>query len=308
MSVLKKILSSISGNKGYKVSDQLLFDKVIGFKGVTNGVGVSTIVQNVAIAISETTNFSVCVVDTNFLFPVQAQLLAIKQDLKEKDMLDFSNDISEVVDTTDYENVYLLSLKNRNLVDILSNKDSSLLVERVINQLKTYFDIILIDLSHELTNISTHMAVKCNKIFIVTDMSLKSVVHLKKSLNIMGSLAVPYSKMNYFVVNKVIQDSTVSLKSVLNEIGANVVCEIPLSDDLALYGFSGRRIWTKANMSYGVNELSRNVDILVDNIIKTSPLLEKYTKSSSSSSETNHKQINDIEEFDIEDDLSDEVN
>jgi len=310
MSVLKKILESISGNKGYKVSDQLLFDKVIGFKGVTNGVGVSTIVQNVAIALSETTNFSVCVVDTNFLFPVMSQMLASKQKLKDKDMLDFVSDISEVVDTTDYNNVYLLSLKNRNLVDLLSNKDSALLVERVINQLKTYFDIILIDLSNELTNISTHMAVKCNKIYVVTDVSLKSIYHLKKSLNLIGSLAIPYSKMNNFIINKVIQESVVTLKGVLEDIEANVVCEIPLEKDIALYGISGRRIWTKANVSEGINSMSQSIDTIIDTMLNTNPLLEKYISDSKNSKVSQvqvqgvdkNKNQNDVVDI-IEDDL-----
>ena len=65
----------MSGNNDLKVSEQLLFDKVIGFKSVVPGCGASTILQNVAIALSETTKFNICVLDTNFLYPIQYPLL-----------------------------------------------------------------------------------------------------------------------------------------------------------------------------------------------------------------------------------------
>ena len=63
MGLLSKVLSTISGNNDLKISEQLLFDKVIGFKSIVPGCGASTILQNVAIALSESTKFNICVLD-----------------------------------------------------------------------------------------------------------------------------------------------------------------------------------------------------------------------------------------------------
>ena len=74
MGLLSKLLGSISGNNDMKVSEQLLFDKVIGFRNIVPGCGASTIVQNIAIALSEKTKFNICILDTNLLYPVQYPL------------------------------------------------------------------------------------------------------------------------------------------------------------------------------------------------------------------------------------------
>ena len=206
MGLLSKVLSTISGNNDMKISEQLLFDKVIGFKSVVPGCGASTILQNVAIALSESTKFNICVLDTNFMYPIQYPLLATN-DLsskkeKEPDVLDFAGDMSQIVRNTAYPNIYIAQLENRTIVDMLSGKDTESGITKLIANLKTYFDIILVDLSHELTNINVHSAIKCNKIFHVADTSLKCLYYVKKSINTMVTLGVPLAKCNKVIVNK----------------------------------------------------------------------------------------------------------
>ena len=127
MGLLSKVLSTISGNNDLKISEQLLFDKVIGFKSIVPGCGASTILQNVAIALSESTKFNICVLDTNFLFPIQYPLLCAKDmnsKEKEPDILDFAGDMSKIVRNTSYPNIYIAQLENRTVVDMLSGKDT----------------------------------------------------------------------------------------------------------------------------------------------------------------------------------------
>ena len=61
------MIGVFSGETTMKVSEQLLFDKVIGFRSVVQGTGASTFLQNVAVALSENTNYNICVIDLNFL-------------------------------------------------------------------------------------------------------------------------------------------------------------------------------------------------------------------------------------------------
>ena len=71
MGFLSKLIGTISGGSKMEVSEQLLYDKVIGFRGIVPGVGTSTIVQNVAEALSDTTNYSICVLDVSFMYASQ---------------------------------------------------------------------------------------------------------------------------------------------------------------------------------------------------------------------------------------------
>lgn len=276
MSFLSKLLGVVSGNSGLKMSDQLLFDKVIGFRGVVPGVGTSTIVQNVAIALSEVTNFSICVLDTNFIYPTQYPMLVSSQDSKRKDYLDFEGDLTPVTLQTSYRNVSLLTMSKRTVVDMMSNKDNELTVEKLMGSLKSYFDIILVDLSYEFTNVNIQTAIKCNRIINIADQSLKSIYHLKKSLNTMATLAVPLAKADKVVLNKVIPDVLSNTSGVITESGLKLIGEIPLSKELAIHGVSGKRIWASATANKDIHAFSEVINSIIDIIVQATPLNQQY--------------------------------
>ena len=279
MGFLSQLLGNISGNAGLKVSEQLLFDKVIGFRGVVPGAGTSTIVQNVAIALSNTTNFDICVLDTNFLYPTQYPMLvdSISEKTKSgKDFLDFNGDVSEVSVTTKYRNVYLISLQDRGIIDMMSSRDSDVTVEKVIGALKSYFDIILVDLSSEPSNTSIYTAIKCNKIINVADQSIKCMYNLRKSINTMATLAVPFAKANRVVFNKVVPDLITNTIGVLEQAGMNVIGEIPLSIEIARQGVSGKKIWSSFSSSGDITQFSETINLIVDEIVQKTPLNAKF--------------------------------
>jgi MinD-like ATPase involved in chromosome partitioning or flagellar assembly len=275
-SFLSKLLGVISGNSGMKMSDQLLFDKVIGFRGIVPGVGTSTVVQNVAIALSEKTNFSICVLDTHYLYPTLYPMLVASSDSKRKDYLEFNGELSDIIVKTDYKNLHLLSMHNRTIVDMLSSRDSELTVDKLVGALKSFFDIVLVDLSYELTNINTHTAIKCNKIINVADQSLKCVYNLRKSINTMATLAIPLAKANKVVLNKVIPDVLTNTKGVISEAGLTVIGEIPFAKEIATAGVSGKRIYAGATANKEVHTFSSVINAILDDIIQVTPLNEKY--------------------------------
>lgn len=277
MGFLSKLLGTVSGNNNLKVSEQLLFDKVIGFRGVVPGCGVSTIVQNTAIALNDKTNFTICVLDTNFLYPVQYPML-VSDETKSKgiDILDFSKDLSDITVPTNYNNVYLVHLSNRTVIDILAGKDTEYIVEKVMGSLKSYFDVILVDLSNELTNISIHSAIRCNKIYQVGDTSLKSIYHLKKSINTMVTLAVPLAKANKIILNKQLPDTILPINSVMEEAGLQIIGEIPLSVEIAKLGASGKSIYNSISKNADITAFNRTIEEIVSDIAERTPLTEKY--------------------------------
>jgi MinD-like ATPase involved in chromosome partitioning or flagellar assembly len=277
MGLLSKLLGTISGNSGMKMSEQLLFDKVIGFRGIVPGVGTSTIVQNVAIALSENTNYSVCVLDTHYLYPSLYPMLMDSADSKRKDYLDFNGDLSDIIVKTAYKNLHLLSMSNRTIVDMLSSRDSELTVDKLISSMKSFFDIVLVDLSYELTNINTHTAIKCNKIINVADQSLKCVYNLRKSINTMSTLAIPLAKANKVVLNKVIADVLTNTRGVISDAGLTVLGEIPFSKDLATAGVSGKRIYAGSTANNDIHAFSSVINSILDDIVQATPLNAKYT-------------------------------
>lgn len=276
MGFLSKLLGVVSGNNGIKISDQLLFDKVIGFRGVTPGCGTSTIVQNTAIALSEQTNYSICVLDTSYMYPTQYPMLVSKTDARQKDMLDFSGDISEIITPTNHRNINLVSLSKRNISDMLSATDSDMTVDKVVGALKSYFDVILVDLSYEMTNVTTYSAIKCNRIINVADQSLKSIYYLQKSLSLMVTLAVPIAKANKVVINKTVPDVLVNTKKAIEDAGLHVIGEIPLSYEIAKFGVNGKRIYASKSSEKDIFAFSSVIDKVVDEIVQETPMNAKY--------------------------------
>lgn len=299
MGFLSKLLGELSGSAGLKVSEQLLFDKVIGFKGLVPGCGTSTIVQNVAVALSETTNLDICVLDTNFLYPTQYPLLVNTDDEKRKDFLNYAGDLSTITVPTNCRNTYLISLNDRGIVDMLSSKDSEDVLDKVIGALKTSFDVILIDLSYELTNINTHAAIKCNRIINVADQSIKLTYNLRKSLNTMATLAIPMAKANRVIINKVLPDVVTNTKSVFEQADMKVLGEIPFSMEIAKAGVSGKKIWTTFSSNYDIAKFSDVIDTLIDEVIQKTPLNGKYFTKADVLDETKDK-VEELDEIETE--------
>lgn len=279
MGVLSKLLGVLSGNEEYKISDQLVFDKVIGFRGVVGGVGTSSILQNTAIALTENTEFRICVLDTNYLYPTQYPMLQKSADDKRTDFLDYEGDISKVIIDTDYRNIKLVSMYNRSVVDMMSVKDNEDNIRNVIDELKLYFDIIFVDLSTELSKVAVHSAVKCNRIIQVTDESLRATYNLRKSLNTLATLAVPFGKANCVIVNKSIPDVKTDVSGVMENAGLRVIGEIPLSAEIATLGITGKRIYQEKSDSEDIFTFSRVIESIIDEILTETPLNIKYIRN-----------------------------
>lgn len=273
MSVFKDVLSVISGGKTEKLATQLLFDKVIGFRGIIDGVGASTVIQNVAVALSETTDNSICVVDTHILYPAMAQLLGGKQ-VREatKDWFDFVDDISVVAHKTRYKHVYHVGFYNRTIVDIVSSKDSSELVLSLFAALKDYFDIILVDLSLEPTVISSITAIQCNKIYSVIDSSLACLSNLRASINNVVTLGVPTHKLHRVVAAKVAQTQGLDIGAALKEYNLQLISVIPCSDEIAKFGVHGDKIWGALSTSKAVTAYNIAIEDICKDILESNDL------------------------------------
>lgn len=277
MGLLSSLLGAVSGNNNMKVSEQLLFDKVIGFRSVVPGCGASTLLQNVAIALSDTTKFNICVLDTNFLYPIQYPLLSTVELKKgEPDILDFAGDLSKITRSTSYPNVYVAQVEYKTVIDMLSGKDSEANITKLIANLKTYFDIILVDLSYEFTNTNVYSAIKCNKIIQVADTSFKCLYNIQKSMNTMVTLGVPMAKCNAVIINKELPNVQLGIQGTLEEAGLTVLDRIPLSMEVAISCAAGRKIYGAMSRDEGVTAFNRCIQSVLDYILEKTPLNSSY--------------------------------
>lgn len=284
MSAISGILKTLSGGMTEKLSQQLLFDKVIGFRGVKDGVGCSTFVFNTVCGLRDTTKYNICVVDTNMIYPTQEFLLGISSsnDKEVKDFLDFSGDnVSSVAQRTRYSNVYLVSFRDRLLPDMLSSKECRATVEKLFETLKAFFDIIIVDISHEPTWASTVSALKCNKIYTILEPSLTCMSILQKSLNSLASVGVPVYKLRKIILNKNIADVNTGVYKSLKNLGLEVFADVPFSVDIARYGLIGDRTWGAMSNREAVSRFNQAVDLLLDDICQSNETNAVYIKNES---------------------------
>ena len=275
MSFLTSLIKTVSGGTETYRSEQLLYDKVIGIRGVVEGVGTSTIVHNIAAALSDTTHYHVCVLDTHMLYPTLRGLLCT-QAAPAKDWFDFTADLSEVVCTTKYRNVKYIGFYYRTLIDMLSTKDCRAVLDNLMSVLKEVFDIILIDLSLEPTVVATNAAVQCNKIYTVVSPEPASMFAFKTSINTAVTTAVPAYKLRNVILNKSAGRYDTTMLDILKENKFNVMCQIPYSDEIIKYNWVGNSYWGAVTRSHDITNANNGIATIVKDIVEVTDMNRKY--------------------------------
>ncbi len=184
-----------------------LFYRFIAFRGVVEGVGCSTLVSNVALALSKL-DLSVCVIDTSMLTPVQDYLLdtsSLDNKKDDKDWMDLpftKESVLHISKKTKKVSVLSFHAGHRGVVDALSQSDSENLVERAFEELEKNFDIILIDSCSELTKINTACLQKAHKVIQLWNDTPHIVANISNFIDNSATLACPLDKMRFVVYSK----------------------------------------------------------------------------------------------------------
>lgn len=268
-------LGVISGQNSNEISEKMLFNSVIGFRGIVDGVGCSTFVQSLAKALSDRTSKRVCVVDTSILYPSQYTMLCKLSSSAIDNMKDWFTveaPLAERIIDTNMSRVCLLGLYNRRLTDVYSSLDTVKLVENSFDKLKDLFDIILVDLSHEWSQVAMASAIQCNKIYTICDLSSHCLNNLQQSLNNLAIGAVPFSKCRDTIINKYSVKGRTGVASVINQCKLNVVATIPFSQEIYTLGTLSTPIWDSASLDDGVVQFNEAVDTVLVSMVNETPL------------------------------------
>lgn len=229
-----------------------IYYNVYAFYGVVDGIGTSTLVANVALAIAEA-GLTVCVFDTSIISPTQDVLLktdeASYDEDSEKEHLDWFDmpfTKKSVLHVSKYSrNVSVLSFKGgrRGIVDYMSPNDSETIVSLALSSLQSKFDIILIDCCHEMTSVNTACLQQAQQVIQVWNDSPSVMSNMETYITNAITLSCPLDKMRYVIYNRLAKDAMGSLDGVLQQYRLKHLATSYFSEELYLKLVIGKALF-----------------------------------------------------------------
>lgn len=268
--IAKGVMQTLSGRE----NDYELYYKIIGFKGIKDGLGTSTLVANVA-AVLASRGLRVCVVDTSMLNPTQDVLLGGKQ--SDNDWGDIDADKS-VVHTCEVSGVHILSFKRRTLIDLLSTFDTEELAVEAVHQLVPLYNVMLVDLCCETTQVGMRMLQLCNTVVQVWNDSYAVLRNLDGFISYMADQCCTLDKMRYVVTSMTSRGLGLNWEVLMKQYRVHHLGDIPLSEDICKDLACGKRLALEFSPCSDVKAYREVAKAVADHILSTDA--DKGKKSS----------------------------
>ena len=152
--------------------------------------------------------------------------------------------------------------------------------DNLLKELKMFFDIILVDISHETSNFATEAAIKCNKVFMVCDESLKSTSNIVRSFNYITTLGVSLTKCKRVILNKSTAMHS-GIQKMLSSLKLELFGEIPFSETIYNRGVAGKPFYAMATRDTTVTEAHILLKKIMDDILEVTPTNKHNIKGES---------------------------
>lgn len=247
--LLQDLLKTASGASIERQVRYNIFNQIVAFKGVKEGIGCSTLVANTAISIARL-GLTVCVLDTSMLCPCQDILLKtdfldyrdkVGGDGKAHDWYEIGFSDRSVLNLSHINNrISVLSFQNRTYRDMAGTSDSTDLVELTLTQLQTKFDIILIDVSHEPTIISSACLQMAHKIIQVWSNGETCLRNVENFLTSLGTLSCSMDKMRYIVTSMTVDDVPTEWDELMKKYHFKHLAHVGMSMEIARISAQGQ--------------------------------------------------------------------
>lgn len=263
-------LKATSGASQTRTFDYSIFNQIVAFRGIQDGVGTSSIVANTSVALAER-GVKVCVIDTSILNPSQDVYLDTDYlksfDLNKKDWFDLPYTEDNVFNQSSINSlISVLSFSNRTVVDLLSIRDTSELVINTLDEVKDKFDVILIDLCSETTNIVATCMQQANVLYQVWSNDRVSLNNLETFITNNVTLSCPMDKMRNVIINE-LQSVSTNWETLLDKYKVKELCSIPKSADIALECITGDCIWLSSVPSKDIDKYRDGVATICGKIL-----------------------------------------
>lgn len=264
-SVIEKI--SARDLIGAELQSNKLIYSVIGFMPACDFADNALLISNLGYLLSQK-GFNTCIVDLKVFYPNLYQFLDAKPNKKasglikvlKSDKVDFRDEII----ATKYERLYLLSPSPHDLFEEYFDFNFENL-ERVITNLKSMFDIVLIDIPNMPALEFCLGAMKyCHIGFFTASERVEAVTNMMKMLDFAKSVGISTAKFTSVVMMN-LQDIKYDYK-VLTEQGFKIVAALPLVKAALADSLDGK-LYVKDNSltnRHFIKELRRLTDLLAD--------------------------------------------
>ena len=253
-------LKMTSGASRTRDTKYEIFNHIIAFRGVCDGLGTSLLVSNTALALADY-GLRVCVVDTSILKPVQDVYLDTNiKDMDRKNIVDwFDMPFSDknVLNTSKISKaISALSFTNRTILDILSVADTEELVITAFKQLSERFDVVLVDVCNEPSAVSATAMQKSHIVYQVWGNDRQSLNSIDSFVRNCGIIACTADKLRYVITSNTIDDIPTNWESVLKRYNFKHLAHVGMSLDIARVNAMGKPLWQLASKSEAVEEFN----------------------------------------------------
>lgn len=246
---LSEIIDKISSKDliGAELQESKLMYSVIGFIPSCDFVDNALLISNLGYLLSQK-GLNTCILDFKVFYPNLYQYLDVTPNKKSDGLIKVLKsdevDIRGELLSTRYERLYLLSPSPHDLMEEYFDFEFEN-VERVINTLKSIFDVVLIDIPNNPPLEFCLGAVKyCHMGFFTATERVECAGNMIKFLDYAASVGISTSKFtNVIFMNVMGFDYDFKI---MEEMGFNIVAKIPFVKSAFTYALEGR-IYVKDN-------------------------------------------------------------
>lgn len=240
-STVKNLGRELSGADLQEKRNKMILDHIFCFTGLAGGVGTSTLVANTAFTLKKL-GYSVLIIDTNIMYPIQHSFFRIKQEVSTKDFFSFlygECSLGECIKYPMGNDLGVMLANNRGLIDFVDTetKESANAFIECLERVGSLFDFVLIDtgnnLGSELTNAALY---KADKIIAVMDENIECLSNYNRLTGAMGACGIDYTRIKT-VMNK--RTSIQYTKSIFKDFGIDLIAVLPFDLAIICSGLKG---------------------------------------------------------------------
>lgn len=264
-------LKSASGTNVALVQPHNIFYKVVGFQGVVDGLGCSTIVANTAIALAHI-GLNVCVLDTSMLAPSQDYLLKTNRASQESNTVGDWFDLpvsskSCVLTSSINKRIGVLSFSNRGILDLVSSSDDEDLVTYAVNEVSSRYDIILIDICREPSQIVLGALHNAHTVVQVWGNAPHQLRNVEGSIRDNVALSCPIGKMRCVVTSNTVDDVKTDWDVLIKQYGFQHIAHVGMSVDIARVNVIGKTLFNYPSNSEDIQEFNDCIHDIVGHLL-----------------------------------------
>ena len=231
---LTKAVMTVVKKKRQSEFEKASRGKVMTFFGARGGVGISTIVTNVASILAHSAKKDVIVVDLNLQFGSAALLLNMKTKYS-------ILDVAKNIDNIDLQMLKSMLPKHTTGISLLApphqiEEAESITanhIEQVLAFLRNVYDYIIIDTHQGFDDVTLRALDESDHVFIVSFLDVPTIYNTKRSLDLFQKIGYDQEKVR-LIINRYSTGENIDLAAMEKLINYPIFWRLPEQDDKSI--------------------------------------------------------------------------